>query len=235
MAIELGTLMICGNVNDAIYDGSGDLQNEEALRRDEATAWGPLTRLFFRANSLVFFVGVILYVVVGAYAANKGPSNSVMLVVNTGCDSPCFNKYTDQRLYQSAGGDELRLIAWAISCFFLGIVVLVDIFLFIFIACGHRALIFPHPQEAKDLVLFMVVLAGPLAIVASILDRKAAEGSFYDCTGSSLVNAGWCEGCGPFVYTPCALSSISFPGSASGFWDLWVRSKIAVLEGLVVW
>lgn len=240
MAIELATLMICGEVKDAIYSRPPDPTNEEALQRDEAASWGFFTRLFFRANTLLFYVGFSLYLAVGAYAASaytasNGPSKSVMLVVNTGCDSSCSNRYTDQRLYQRAGGDQFHLIAWGISCFHLGVVVLVNLLIFVSVAGRYSAIVFPHPAERKEFMFWMIVWAGPLAIISTILDSASANGSFYDCTGSALVSAGGCEGCAPFVYTPCVPSSIYFPNNVLGFWDLWAKSKIAVLEGLVLW
>ena len=216
VAIELATLMI--------YNGYDKSQNEQS--------WPSrvLYKLFWFANTLLYIIGTVLYIVVGGLAVSKGMWNSVLLIVNTGCDAVCWNEYTDWHLYQSVGGDQVRLFAWGISAGMLGVFVLLINF------CAHAHSDYAecaHPVVIKFFAAFLIVAAGPLAIAAAIQDRKAAEGTFADCTGAVRISTE--DIFQVMVYTPCVYTVIAFPGSASGFWELWVKSKIAVLEGLVVW
>jgi hypothetical protein len=220
VAIELATLMI--------YNGYDKSQNEQSR------ASRVLYKLFWFASALLCIIGTVLYIVVGGLAVSKGSSNSVLLIVNTGCDAVCWNEYTDWHLYQSVGGDEIRLFAWGVSAGILGVVVLVvNSCVHLYLSCRHCTMVFPHPVATKFYTAFLIVAAGPLAIAAAIQDRKAAEGTFADCTGAVRISTE--DIFQVMVYTPCVYTVIGFPGSASGFWELWVRSKIAVLEGLVVW
>jgi hypothetical protein len=218
--IELVTLMI--------YNGYDKSQNEQSR------ASRILYELFWFASALLCIIGTVIYIVIGALAVSKGMWDSVLLIVNTGCDAVCWNEYTDWHLYQSVGGDKVRLFAWFISSVILGVSVLgVNFCVHLYLSCRHCTMVFPHPKLTTVYTAYLFVAAGPLAIAAAILDRKAAEGTFADCTGAVRIST---EGIfDVMVYTPCVYTVIAFPGSASGFWELWVRSKIAVLEGLVVW
>jgi hypothetical protein len=193
----------------------------------------PSHTLFNYANEIVFFVGSLLFIVVGSYALNKGLPNSMLLIVTTGCDDTCWNKYTEQKLYQATGGDFLRDAGWGISSFFLGYFTVVYPLTIIYYTCKYRQpmLLYPMANFIRYMSVIMIVASGVCAIWASILDRRASTGTYFDCTNSSKI-----YGFDKSTYfSPCVQSMIDFPGSASGFWDLWVRNKLAVLEGLVVW
>jgi hypothetical protein len=84
VATELVTLLI----NGLDYN----VQTEESSRNPN---YGPNPTLFCYACVFVCIVGLLLYIVVGSYAINKGLSNSMFLIVTTGCDNACFNKYTE--------------------------------------------------------------------------------------------------------------------------------------------
>jgi hypothetical protein len=222
VAMELGTLMI--------YNGYDKSQNEQSQ------ASQVLYKLFSLSSVPLCIIGTVLYIVVGGLAVSKGLSNSVLLIINTGCDNACSNEYTDQRLYQSVGGDEARLFAWGISAGLLGVELVGLVVYFsclVYYSCRSRTIVFPDPGAIKRETMLLVIAAGPFAIAAAMLDRKAGEGTFNDCTGAELISTQ--DIFNVMVYSPCVYSSIGFPSSASGFWELWVRSKIAVLEGLVVW
>ena len=219
VAIELWTLMI--------YNGTDKAQN------GESRAWWILYKLFSLLSVLLCIIGTVLYIVMGALAASKGLSNSILLIVNYSCDDACWNEYPDQRLRQSVGGDSNRFIAWGISAGLLGLVLTVYFSFFAYQSCRSRKLTFPHPAEIKLWAVYLVLGAGPLAISAAVLDRRAGQVTFYDCTGAQLFLTDPIFNIS--TYSPCVTSSMGFPGSALGFWELWVTSKVALVEGLVVW
>jgi hypothetical protein len=97
VAIELGMLMI--------YNGYNKLQNEQSQ------VSRVLYKLFYLSSVLLCIIGTVLYIVVSRLAVSKGLSNSVLLIINTGCSDACYHEYTDQHLYQSVGGDESCAIA----------------------------------------------------------------------------------------------------------------------------
>jgi hypothetical protein len=225
VAIELMTLLI--------YGLDYNVQSEDAPRNRYHQR---TPTLFCYASIFVFIIGSLLYIVVGSYAINKGLSNSMFLIVTTGCDDTCLNQYTEQKLHLLSGGDLLRQFGWGISSFLLGIYAGIQPFLMAYAACKYRILQMPlyaMVYPLRGFMVMMIVLGGGFAIAGSILDRRASTGTFYDCTNASLTPI--TGGLGAMVYWPCVQSTISFPGSSSGFWVLWVRNKLAVLEGLVVW
>jgi len=219
VAIELWTLMI--------YNGTEKAQNGESQ----------VSRVMYKAfafsSVLLCIIGTVLYIVMGALAASEGLSNSILLIVNFSCDNACWNEYTGQQLRQSVGGDDNRLFAWAISAGMLGVYVTIFSSFYVYNSCRSRTLVFPHPGGIKSIAVLLVLVAGPFAISAAVLDRRAGQGTFYDCTGAQLILTDVIFNIS--TYSPCVSSSIGFPGSASGFWELWVGSKIALVEGLVVW
>jgi hypothetical protein len=224
VGIELVTLLI--------YSTQYHVITEESTRNRD---YEPSPTLFCYASEIVFFVSSLLFIIVGSYAINRGLSNSMFLVVTTGCEDTCWNKYIEQKLYQAAGGDFLREAGWGISSFFLGYFTVIYPLTIIYYTCKYRQRMQLYPWEnfTRFLSVIMIVASGVCAIWASILDRRASTGTYFDCTNSSLSPTFY--GFGHLTYLPCVQSKIDFPGSASGFGDLWVRNKLAVLEGLVVW
>jgi hypothetical protein len=131
------------------------------------------------------------------------------------------------------GGDTNRLFAWAISTLVLGVGLTTYFSFSVYHSCRSRTLAFPDPAGIKLMAVWLVLGAGPLAISAAVLDRRAGQVTFYDCTGARLILTDVIFNIS--TYSPCVSSNIGFPGSASGFWELWVKSKVALVEGLVVW
>jgi hypothetical protein len=142
VAIELGTLMI--------YNGYNKSQNEQSR-----ASW-VLYKLFYFSSVLLCIIGTVLYVVVGVLAVSKGLWNSVLLIVNTGCDDECYYEYTDQRLYQSVGGDLNRVIAWAFSAWYLSIVLVVNFSCHVYDSCRSRTIVFPDPGPIKLSIIIII-------------------------------------------------------------------------------
>jgi hypothetical protein len=224
VAIELTTLLI--------YGVDYNVQSEESSRNPYHE---PKPTLFCYVSIFVFMVGALLYIVIGSYVINKGLANSMLLIVTTGCDNACLHQYTEQKLYLSIGGDALRVIGWGISSFFLGLFAGVYPLMIAYYACKYRQQIALYGMAGlvRAITMMAIVSAGGFAVAGSILDRRASTGTFYDCTNASLTPV--YGGLGLMAYWPCVQSTMSFPGNALGFWDLWVRNRLAVLEGLVVW
>ncbi|KAN0119281.1 hypothetical protein V8E51_001489 [Hyaloscypha variabilis] len=219
VAIELWTLMI--------YNGTAKPQAGES-RRSRV-----MYKLFSLSSMLLCMIGTVLYIVIGALVASKGLSNSILLIVNTGCDDACYNEYPNQRIRQSVGGDTNRMFAWAISAGLLGLGLTIHFSNFVYQSYRSHTLVFPHPGQIRLVAFWLVLGGGPLAISAAVLDRRAGQGTFFDCQGAQLILTDVIFNIS--TYSPCFSSSIAFPGSASGFWELWATSKIALVEGLVVW
>jgi hypothetical protein len=219
VAIELWMLMI--------YNGTPKPQNGES-RGSQV-----MYTLFSLSIVLLCVIDTVLYIVIGALVASNGLSNSIPLTVNTGCDDACYNEYTNQRIRQSVAGDTNRMFAWAISTGPLGLELPIHFSNFVYQSYGSRKLVFPHPGEIRLVAFLLVLGGGSLAISTAVLDRRAGQGTFFDCQGAQLILTDVIFNIS--MYSPCISSSITFPGSASGFWDSWATSKIALVEGLVAW
>lgn len=70
-------------------------------------------------------------------------------------------------------------------------------------------------------------LTALLAIADQGADTAAVSQLYYDCRNATLQSSG--------NWTGCVQETITFPGSPSGFWDVWVRYSVAVLESIFAW
>lgn len=119
--------------------------------------------------------------------------------------------------------DATRMIFWVFGC----LLALAN-FLIILKVLWNPAEHFARQSTlyVKSSMLFTFA-AAMLAIGAAGGSTGALTEQYYDCRNATqLANGNW---------TGCVSEQIYFPGSPSGFWDVWEQSKIAIAEGIFAW
>jgi hypothetical protein len=71
-----------------------------------------------------------------------------------------------------------------------------------------------------------------LCVAAAVMDSKAQSIPYRDCRNAATVEE-WPGG--PVSYTGCVANTLVFPGSVTGFWEIWVKYKLTVAQSMVTW
>ena len=83
-------------------------------------------------------------------------------------------------------------------------------------------------QGRVEYTNFILLVLGILVTLANSGGYAAPYTSdYYDCSHAKQQSDG--------NWTGCVSEEIYFPGSPSGFWNVWVNSLDAVLEGIFEW
>jgi hypothetical protein len=197
-----------------------------------------LTVLLFVA-CLAIAAGGALFVASGAlllarHGANDG-WGSVTVTVAQGCvgtinpsQTRCSAVAAPQVFMALTDDDRARAFLWGIGCFLAVLVVPT--------ALGAMANPRKHFSEMdsplfRQLPYTIMALGATAAVLEHALEGKATSADYWDCRNATLLTTGTHAG----NWTGCVKQTIAFPGSASGFWDVWTQSKEAVTEGIFGW
>jgi hypothetical protein len=85
--------------------------------------------------------------------------------------------------------------------------------------------------DSRYYLFFAVLIGGALTVVGAGLNSGAYVASYVYCENVTEITQGFDSG----SYTGCMAANITFPGSISGFWDIWVEDKRRVAWSLFVW
>jgi hypothetical protein len=183
-------------------------------------------------GTCIILAGMALFITSGALLLAKQGLDwgSVYVGVQDGCPGgvnvlsdrcAAIGPYIYSMLTDS---DKFQIFGWVAGCF-LG-VLNISLLMGVLLSPGEHL-----ASQDSNWALRTSDTAASLSLIFAIISQSVETASvssqYYDCHNATiLANGNW---------TGCVQETITFPGSSSGFWNIWVQDKLAIAQGTLAW
>jgi hypothetical protein len=187
-----------------------------------------------RAGLSIVVVGMSRFIAAGVLqVVRKGLNDaSIAVAVDLGCPNGTSTEFSGKVLCSHPApyiysdvtdNDVTRIVFWGFGC-------LLALANYLLIAkvlrdpgehFARQSLVYQRTALSVTAVTVLLAISNASADPASVTEQ------YYDCRNATQQSDG--------TWIGCVSENLYFPGSPSGFWDVWVKFYVVVLQGIFAW